>query len=342
MEGGQALHADFSQGNPHLPLSLLRRLYYDAKPFIPARLRLMLRRVLARQALERSRAVWPIDPSAARPPARWEGWPGGKKFAFILTHDVEGARGFERVERLLELDRRLGFAGSFNFVPEGEYRLSAEVRARIVDAGFEVGVHDLRHDGKLYRSREIFRENARRINTYLQDWEAVGFRSGFMHHEFEWLHDLNIEYDASGFDTDPFEPQPDGVGTIFPFMIPSPKGGKGYVELPYTLAQDSTLFRFLQQRDIGIWKQKLAWIAKHGGMALVNVHPDYMDFGPGGSEHDYPSRYLEELLQHVRAEYEGAYWNPLPKDLAGFWRKHAWAAFAPPAAAATPPPLVVR
>ena len=31
---------------------------------------------------------------------------------------------------------------------------------------------------------------------------------------------LNIAYDASTFDTDPFEPQPDGVNTIFPFWVP--------------------------------------------------------------------------------------------------------------------------
>lgn len=295
-------------------------------------MRLALRRALARNALERSRHVWPIDPAAGRAPARWSGWPGGKKFAFILTHDVEGSLGLERVEKLRELDQRFGFASSFNFVPEGEYRLPVEVRSRLTDAGFEVGVHDLHHDGKLYRSREVFRKNAEKINGYLQEWGAVGFRSGFMHHEFEWLHDLKVEYDASGFDTDPFEPQPDGVETIFPYVIPGPSGGPGYVELPYTLAQDSTLFRFLQQRDIAIWKQKLAWIVKQGGMALVNVHPDYVDFGGGSSEHDYPCRLLEEFLQHVQTEYAGAFWNPLPRDLARFCRKRAQMAFS-----ATPP-----
>ena len=98
-----------------------------------------------------------------------------------------------------------------------------------------------------------------------------------MHHNLEWIHDLDIEY-ASTFDTDPFEPQSDGVGTIFPFWVSGNSNQKGYVELPYTLPQDFTLFILMKEKNIDIWKQKLDWIAENGGMALVNTHPDYMNF----------------------------------------------------------------
>ena len=57
-----------------------------------------------------------------------------------------------------------------------------------------------------------------------------------------------------------------------------PNGG-GYVELPYTLPQDSTMFLVLQEKSTDIWKQKLDWLVQRGGMALVNVHPDYVGFG---------------------------------------------------------------
>lgn len=40
-----------------------------------------------------------------------------------------------------------------------------------------------------------------------------------VHHNLEWIGELDIEYDLSTFDTDPFMPQPDGVGTIFPFLV---------------------------------------------------------------------------------------------------------------------------
>jgi hypothetical protein len=65
-----------------------------------------------------------------------------------------------------------------------------------------------------------------------------------------WLHDLNIAYDLSTFDSDPFEPQPDSRNTIFPFWISN--GNGGYAELPYTLPQDSTLFLLLQESEPGI------------------------------------------------------------------------------------------
>ena len=55
-------------------------------------------------------------------------------------------------------------------------------------------------------------------------------------------------------------------------------GDRGYIELPYTLAQDSTLFILLQEQSAEIWRRKLDWVAEHGGMALVNVHPDYLTF----------------------------------------------------------------
>jgi len=96
-----------------------------------------------------------------------------------------------------------------------------------------VGVHGLLHDGKLYQSRELFLKRAKRINHYLAQWGAVGFRSPAMHRNLDWIHDLNIEYDASTFDTDPFEPQADGTGTIFPFFVRKGVGEEGYVEFLY-------------------------------------------------------------------------------------------------------------
>src|SRR6516164_8618023 len=39
---------------------------------------------------------------------------------------------------------------------------------------------------------------------------------------------------------------------------------RGYVELPYTLPQDSTLFILLGEKTTNIWQRKLDWIAQHG------------------------------------------------------------------------------
>ena len=263
--------------------------------------------------------VWPIDEKAAKPPEGWTGWPDGKKFALVLTHDVETAEGIDKCLKLVELDKNLGFRSSFNFVAD-EYRLFPELRLYLEQQGFEVGVHGLRHNVNLFKSKTTFQESAKRINQYLKDWQSVGFRAPSMYHNLDWIGDLDIQYDSSTFDTDPFEPQPDGVGTIFPFWVPRNNGQKGYIELPYTLPQDHALFVIMGEKNIDIWKKKLDWIAEHGGMALLITHPDYMNFSEKRKKEDeeYPVEYYKEFLEYVKDKYAGQYWNVLPKDLANF------------------------
>jgi glycosyltransferase involved in cell wall biosynthesis len=330
-------------------------------------MRMAVRRVAARRKRRLCSDIWPIDQSAGRPPEGWPGWPEGKKFAVVLTHDVEGPDGLEKVQRLAELEMELGFRSCFNFIPEGPYTVPPDLRSWLTDHGFEVGVHSLHHDGKLYSSWREFSARAKRINSYLKEWGAAGFRSEFMLHELDWIHDLNIQYDASTFDTDPFEPQPDGAGTIFPFWVEAPEAREaldghrsqvtshkstpseiiapdpstfdlgpatpsapsakeGYVELPYTLPQDSTLFLVLRETTPEIWLQKLDWIAEHGGMALLNVHPDYIDLtGTQGTNREYAAAMYAELLRYVSQKYAGEFWHPLPRELAGWFKgtRHA-------------------
>jgi hypothetical protein len=265
--------------------------------------------------------IWPIDEKAGKAPEGWTGWPDGKKFALVLMHDVDTEKGHEKCLQLMELDEKMGFRSSFNFVPE-RYHVSSEVRRILVEKDFEVGVHGLRHDGKLFSSREGFQEQAVRINHYLNDWRSVGFVSPSMHRNLDWIHDLNIEYDASTFDTDPFEPQPDGMGRIFPFWVNGNSTQKGYVELPYTLPQDFTLFVIMNEKNIDIWKKKLDWIAQHGGMALLITHPDYMSFnGKKPALEEYPAEYYEELLRYLKSKYEVQFWNVLPKEITNFWEE---------------------
>ena len=300
---------------------LRNSLYYQIKPFIPRRLQLLLRRKLVRSQLERSRDIWPIDEYAGKLPAGWSGWPDGKKFALVLTHDVDTSKGHDKCKQLIALEKELGFRSSFNLVPK-RYNVSPELLHYIVTEGFEVGVHGLYHDGKYYLSREVFRVRAREINEYLASWGAVGFRSPSMLHNLDWIRDLNIEYDASTFDTDPFEPQSDGARSIFPFIVEDGLHRTGYVELPYTLPQDFTLFCLMRERSIDIWKQKLDWIVKKGGMALINTHPDYMNFdgSPIGLE-EYPVDYYQNFLNYVKSRYEGRYWQCLPREVARYYKQ---------------------
>jgi len=300
----------------------LNRIYYTIKPLIPRRLQLFLRRQLVLYKRTKYSHIWPIDPNAGKPPKGWQSWPDKKKFSLIFSHDVDTQKGHDNCHKLVEIEEELGFRSSFNFVPE-RYNVSESLRKELINRGFEVGVHGLNHDGKLYESKETFNERAIKINKYLKSWGAAGFRSPAMHHNLDWLHELNIEYDASTFDTDPFEPQSDGVGTIFPFWEQGTSAQRGYVELPYTLSQDFTLFIIMKEQNVSIWKEKLAWIAEKGGMALLNTHPDYMNFDESivGLE-EYTVKYYRELLEYIKTKYKDQYWHALPSKIAGFWKSN--------------------
>ena len=320
---------------------LRNRLYYGIKPLLPFSVRLPIRRWFALRKRSEVGDIWPIKHGSELPPPQWQGWPEGKQFAFVLTHDVEGTSGLNKCQRVMELERKLGLHSAFNLIPEGEYTATPDFRQNIENSGFEVGVHDLYHDGKLFLTRKEFSRRAVLINRYIKEWGTAGFRSGFMLHNLDWIHDLNVQYDASTFDIDPFEPQPSGRHTIFPFWVPRNGNGAhapdraeqgtssapaaGYVELPYTIPQDSTLFLLLAERHPDIWFQKLDWVARHGGMALVNVHPDYLRFdGEPASSRTYPAEFYSRFLEYARQRYGDSFWHPLPREMAGFIAKGRW------------------
>jgi hypothetical protein len=294
-------------------------LYYDLKPYLLRGVQLYFRRIIVKLKTAKSLQDWPISEQSAKLPLNWQGWPDGKKFAFVLTHDVESLVGLKKCRDLSDIDIKYGFKSLFNFVPY-KYIVPANFRRYLEGKSFEIGIHDYNHDGKLYRSKKIFDKRASKINETIRQWNACGFRSAAMHHNLEWIANLDISYDCSTFDTDPFEPQPDGVNTIFPFWYQQKGSDRGFVEIPYTLPQDFTLFILQRERDCRVWKEKLRWIVEKGGMATVIVHPDYINFDKSrkNKQEEYSSEIYEDFLMHIKTEYDGKYWNPLPKEMASF------------------------
>jgi hypothetical protein len=294
--------------------------FYHLKPYIPRSLQLYFRRLIAARKLKKYQHCWPIDPDAGQLPDNWKGWPNNKKFTLILQHDVDTQRGYDNVDKLMQIEKEMGVRSLFSFVPE-RYSVSRTLIKKLTNEGFGVAVHGLKHDGKLFSSKKIFSQRALKINNYLKEWNSVGFTAPSMHHNLEWMHALNIEYSISTFDTDPFEPQPDPVSTIFPFYVRNAKNGNGYIEIPYTLPQDHLLFIILREKNINIWKRKLDWIAEKGGIAVLNTHPDYMDFDSCKTiaNEAYPVNLYKELLNYIKEKYENQYWQALPGELSRFW-----------------------
>ncbi len=302
------------------------RAFYAVKPAIPRRLQLGLRRVYAKRQARRAFPAWPIEPllvdrerDELRSRLRTSGeeqipivnyWPGGKRFAAILTHDVEGPAGVANIATVQALEQRHGFVSSWNFVAE-DYAIPREVFARLRAAGCEIGLHGIHHDGKLFRDRASFSAQLPKIHSYLREWEAVGFRSPATHRNADWMPELGCLYDSSFPDTDPFEPQSGGCCSILPFFIGS------LVELPITLTQDHTLFEILREPSIRRWTEKSDWIIRKHGLINVIVHPDYLLTADRLA-------FYERFLVYLRARVDrDAGWHALPHEVATWWGRRA-------------------
>jgi len=310
--------------NSNTLISFKYKCFYSIRQFIPRPLQLSLRRLVAQSIKQNYSDIWPIDKTAGKDHKRWVGWPNGKKFALILTHDIETKKGIDNCNNLMDLETKLRISSTFNLVPE-RYPIPEGLIDRIKERGFGIGVHGLYHDGKLFRSYKIFEQRSVHINEYLRKWQTRGFSSPSMHHKLDWMYLLDIDYATSTFDTDPFEPQPDGIGTIFPLIVENTVTAHRYVELPYTLPQDSTLFIILKEPDTSIWKAKIDWIAQNGGMALLNTHPDYMYFNSNGcrDSQQYPADNYINFLKYVKKHYQDVVWIATPTEVAQWTIKAA-------------------
>ncbi len=288
------------------------RAYYQIRSLIPLRLRQLLQRLRPVKVSDRwcypdafFDALGGACPQADQCYALVHPWPDAAEFAFVLTHDVETAEGMRRVLQIADLEQELGFRSSWNIVPY-KYSVDRGVIRDLQERGFEIGVHGYNHDGKLFTSRGAFHRRLPHINEALKSFGSVGFRAPMVHHNLDWMQTLDVQYDASCFDADPFQAMPGGIGGVWPFVA-----GK-FVELPYTLPQDHTLFVVLGEQTGTIWEQKLDYLVKRCGMALLITHPDYLDS---------PRRLdaYRQFLQHAR-ELSGM-WHALPKDVASWWRQ---------------------
>ena len=297
--------------------------YYALRPLLPRSVQLALRRAYTTRQAAREFPRWPIEPllvdgqyAHMRRRLRDAGenrlqfvnfWPDGKRFCAVLTHDVECSKGIENIRRVLDLEQRHGFVSSWNFVAE-EYDIPAGLFDEIRAAGCEVGLHGIRHDGRLFSTRARFERDLPKLHGYLSAWQATGFRSPATLRNVDWIPEIGSAYDSSFPDTDPFEPRPGGCCSIFPFFIGE------MVELPITLPQDHTLFEILRQRTISRWIEKSAWIIRHHGLVNIIIHPDYM-LGEERLDH------YEQFLLFLKSQ--SGCWHALPREVADWWRTRA-------------------
>lgn len=308
-------------------VSALAELYYFLRPMLPQNLRKHLQKFYLSGWERISFPRWPVDTSvddlmrellllaiksgqSERIPFIWF-WPDGASSCAIMTHDIEQAAGRDFCETLMDIDESVGIRASFQVVPEERYGVNQEFLDSIRRRGFEIVIHDLNHDGHLYRTKEQFLKRAGKINDYGKQYGAQGFRAGVLYRKQLWYDALDFAYDMSVPNVAHLDPQRGGCCTVMPYF-----NGK-VLELPVTTTQDYSLFHILNDYSTDLWARQIELIMERNGLMSFIVHPDYI----GGLRQ---RRVYEELLaQLARLNKEKNVWIALPGAVNDWWRQRA-------------------
>lgn len=302
----------------------VRKLYYLIRECLPVSARRHLQRAYFRDWKELPFPAWPVDftvdnlheeflrllmeaSGVKKMPFIWF-WPDGAPTCLIMTHDVETSAGRDFTSKLMDLDDSYGIKAAFQVIPEKRYEVPDEYVRGIRNRGFEFNVHDLNHDGHLYRERAEFERRAARINSYVRRYNCHGFRAGAMYRNQDWYDLFEFAYDMSVPNVAHLEPMRGGCCTVMPYFI-----GK-IVELPLTAAQDYSLFHILNDYSIDLWKQQLALIGERNGLISFITHPDYLIERRAQAVYESLLEYLRQMIARERV------WAVLPEELSRWWR----------------------
>jgi peptidoglycan/xylan/chitin deacetylase (PgdA/CDA1 family) len=307
--------------------------FYRVKRLIPRTAQLAGRRALIRWQGHPKFPAWPFDESvrsllrftircalASREhdalAFRWF-WPEGARAAAILTHDVESAAGLRNAVTIADLEEERGLRSSFNIVGQW-YPIDAGVIEELRGRGFELGVHGVYHDRSLFSSREEFERQLPLLRLAAEHLGAEGFRSPATHRVNDWIPELPFSYDCTVPLSDPYEPQPGGCCSPWPFF------NGPLVELPYTLPQDYTLFTLLGRSTTALWTDQVQRLERSNGLIQCLSHPD-----PGYLADLRNRARYRELLDFLVARE--SLWVALPRDVARWWRERDSGTGQPPA-----------
>lgn len=302
----------------------VRKLYYFLRVCLPVPLRRQLQKAYFADWKQLPFPSWPVDftvdllheeflrllmirGGTKKVPFIWF-WPEGKSSCLMMTHDVETSAGRDFTFQLVDLDDAYGIKGSYQVIPEKRYTVPDEYVGEIRRRGCEFNVHDLNHDGHLYREREEFIRRAGRINGYLRRYGCDGFRAGAMYRQQDWYDVFEFSYDMSVPNVAHLEPMRGGCCTVFPYFV-----GK-IVELPLTATQDYSLFHVLNDYSLDLWKRQLSLIRERNGLMSFITHPDYLIEKRARSVYKSLLEYLRQMIDRENI------WAVLPGEVNRWWR----------------------
>jgi len=302
-------------------------LYYFLRPILPVAVRKHLQRIRLQGWEKLPFPHWPVDRTVdsvleqalllsmraqnlKQIPFIWF-WPDGASSCALMTHDVETSVGVEMCRRLMDVNDSFGIKASFQLVPEERYDVTPAFLQSIQGRGFEVVVHDLNHDGHLFRDRNRFVERAAKINSYGKQFGAIGFRAGVLYRKQSWYDLLDFEYDMSVPNVAHLDPQRGGCCTVMPYFVGN------ILELPVTMTQDYTLFHILNDYSTDLWKRQANLIMEKHGLMNIITHPDYLARPREMDIYKALLAHLSELRERNNV------WITTPGEVNRWWRQRA-------------------
>jgi len=231
---------------------------------------------------------WPIEASVETmryilsPTKPYMSWPEGKKFAAIFSHDIDTHEGFANIDKFCAIEKKRGILSSWFVVASLFKNHAAELKV-LKNEGFEIGCHGYLHDNKLIGlPKDKMKESIICCSQMIDSLGVLGFRSPALFHSKDLFEALDgvFMYDSSVPDTEVFlqyAPR-SGCCSIFPY-----KTHERLLEIPITMPLDSTLLALGLSPDemLEIWKNKINWIKKVGGVAHFLNHAESYYSGNG-------------------------------------------------------------
>jgi len=306
---------------------LFKRLYYWLRPLSTFWLRKQIKQLHFRNWRDLNFPRWPVDTTVEslcenllllslqakntdRVPFVWL-WPNGARGCVTMTHDVDTDSGMDFCTELMDMDDSFGVKSAFQIVPEERYHASPSALQEMRNRGFEIGIQDLNHDGRLFDDKQEFLRRIAIVNQYGKLYGARGFRAAVLYRKPSWYEHLDFSFDMSIPNVAHLDPQRGGCCTITPYFIGN------VLELPVTTTQDYTLFHLLREHSIDLWETQIELILKKNGLVSFIVHPDYII--------EMEARRLyEALLQKLaKLRTDDSVWFALPCEIDNWWRNRS-------------------
>lgn len=241
-------------------------------------------------------------------------WPGHKKSAITLTHDVESEKGQLSADKIANLEESEGFRSCWYFSTH-TFKIDHSLIKRLHQAGHEIGSHDAYHDMcTAFLNKDKRNKRLKISREYLRNYSPniCGYRSPGLVRTRDLFMDLSkyYTYDSSIPDTEwvPGLRKEGGCLSFFPFFR------DGILVLPVTMPQDIILYlhNYSFPKIFELWKLKLSSIHEFGGMAMLITHVE-PHLGANTKFLDY----YRDFLRYIKNINN--IWIALPKDIAKHW-----------------------